>query len=164
MRHFRKAYREEKNNNLRTIPTLIWNNWTQKSITFVNICKLFFRGTFKLVIHTVKIKLNRRQEDLFTSFPINSCLLFSHCHMSLSLPHLSIWRTGGVKSLPSNIKWLWKQVIGSHDPQINKCQSENKKKNTQGKVRKHSLAILISLSSQSASVSILWFLQINNQN
>lgn len=73
------------------------------------------------------LNLDRRQEELFTSLPFNS--LFS---LSTGLLFLLAPSEG---QAPSRVPCcrLWEQVIGSHDPRINKCQSENEKKKREWK-------------------------------
>lgn len=79
------------------------------------------------------LNLDRRQEEFFTSLPFN--FLFSPPTSPLfpHLPSTLLKDRPWVGSPASDLKWLWKQVIGSHDPWINKCQSENKKKKTEGR-------------------------------
>lgn len=71
------------------------------------------------------LKPNSKQEELFTSLPFNCPFLLS---AGFSFSFRCRKDKLGVGSLVANWKWLWKQAIGSHDRRINKCQSQNERK------------------------------------
>lgn len=90
--------------------------------------------------------------EIFHKLVIKPTLLSHRTHSPLSPPSNLLKDRPHEWSPTTDLKWLWKQVIGSHDPRINKCPSESEKKKTEGRGLRKNLSGLVSLSPQGALV------------